>query len=88
METAEQTIESTDEVGAVSMSPSASLLADAIKEIKKLHCDLEDIAEVLNAQRPHRAGVIVVRALRASRKIVAEIEANAGLEPLARKDHQ
>ena len=69
-----------DEIEHLLKTPSTSLLADAIKEIKKLHCDLGDIAGVLNAQRPHKASGIVIRALRTSRKIVAEIEANAGLD--------
>jgi len=47
------------------------------------HEDMEGIARELNEQRPHRAGVIVARALRSSRKIVAEIEANPSLHRMA-----
>jgi len=50
METAEKTIESTEEVGAVSVSPSTSLLAQAIALLKVAKCPACDGSGVIPVQ--------------------------------------
>ena len=72
METAEKTIESTEEVGAVSMSPSTSLLAD----LELLRNFLSELSTIASACRLYadQCSESAYDALRRCRHLVDQIE--------------
>ena len=72
METAEKTIASTGEVGAVSMSPSASLLAD-LELLRKLLSELSTIASACRMYAD-QGSESAYDALRRCRHLVDQVE--------------